>query len=339
MKKRTTIYDIAKALNTTISTVSRALNNSDLISDTTKDAVRKMAEELNYRPNKVASSLSSGKTYIIGVIVPSAQIHFFSSFISALELHFKRAGYSIILYQSNESLQSEQNGIATLLEAQVDGVIISPSLETTDFSHLHKVHEEHKALLVFDRIDDRISAPKVAIDDYRAGYLATSHLIKQGYRRIAYVSTASTIKIFEDRYEGYIHALQEHGLSVDPRLVIREGISIEAGINATRHLLNQPRRPDAIIGGDDFTALGVLNVLNEGQIDSGEIGVVGFANQTFSAYINPSLTTIDQQAEKMGEESARLFLTMLQSADPVGLSTTRVILDPILIVRDSTRKN
>lgn len=339
MKKRTTIYDIAKALNTTISTVSRALNNSDLISDATKDAVRKMAEEMNYRPNKVASSLSSGKTYIIGVIVPSAQIHFFSAFISTLELHFKHAGYSIILYQSNESLQSEQNGIATLLEAQVDGIIISPSLETTDFSHLQKVHEEHKALLVFDRIDDRIHAPKVAIDDEGAGYLATSHLIKSGYQRIAFASTASTIKIFEDRFSGYTRALTEHGFAIDPRLIVREEISIEAGIRAARQLLDLPTRPDAIIGGDDFTALGILNVLHERQVQAGEIGVVGFANQTFSAYINPSLTTIDQQAEKMGEESARLFLTMLQSADPLVLSDTRIILDPILIVRDSTRKS
>nr|WP_284040598.1 LacI family DNA-binding transcriptional regulator [Sphingobacterium sp. lm-10] len=338
VKKRTTIYDIAKALNTTISTVSRALNNSDLISETTKDSVRKMAEELNYRPNKVASSLSSGKTYIIGVIVPSAQIHFFSSFISSLELSFKRAGYSIILYQSNESVLSEQNGIATLLEAQVDGIIISPSLETTDFSHLNKVHEEHKALLVFDRIDDRVNAPKVAIDDERAGYLATAHLIDAGYQRIAYVSTASTIKIFEDRFLGYTRALQEHSLAIDSRLIIREGMSIESGIRATRQLLDLSARPDAIIGGDDFTALGILNVLHDQQIDAKEIGVVGFANQTFSAYINPSLTTIDQQAEKMGEESARLFLAMLQSADPLVLSDTRIVLDPILIVRDSTKK-
>ncbi len=336
MKKRATIYDIAKALGITISTVSRALNNSDLISATTKDSVLRMAKQLDYRPNRLASSLSSGKTYIIGVIVPSAEIHFFSSFVSSLEVEFKRAGYSILLYQSNESFQSEENGVTTLLEAQVDGLIISPSLATTNFKHLERLHQENKPLLVFDRTDNRIAAPQVGIDDEKAGYLAASHLIQAGYKRIAFVSTASEITIFKNRFEGYLRALKQFKIPFDSSLVVRKGMSIDAGISGTNELLKLSKRPDAIIGGDDFTALGILNALSKAGIQPPEIGVVGFANQLFSAYITPSLTTIDQQATKMGAESAKLFLTMLQSASPQEMAEKRVVLEPILITRNTT---
>lgn len=337
--KKTTIYDIAKELNTTISTVSRALNNSDLISESTKRSVRDAAKRLNYRPNKVASSLSSGKTYIIGIIIPSARIHFFSSFVSSLEQEFKKAGYSIILYQTNESLDSEINGVKTLLEAQVDGIIISPSLATNDFSHLLKVQQDRKALLVFDRIDDRIDAPMVSIDDEKAGYLVTKHLIDVGYKRIAYISTASKIKIFEDRYNGYLRALAEHGIAINERFVIKDDVSIESGIKGTKKLLALDEKPDAIIGGDDFTALGIINALHKQGLNPPKIGVVGFANQSFSEYIIPSLTTIDQQASKMGEESVRLFLDMVESNNSVpSLKHKKVVLEPVLIERESTKK-
>ena len=181
MAKKTTIYDIAKELNITVSTVSRALNNISTISESTREAVLDMAKKLNYRPNKVASSLTSGKTYIIGVLLPSAQIQFFASVIHALEKYLKSFGYSILLYQTNESLESEKNGISTLLEAQVDGIIASLSLETEqDISHFEKVKEEGKPLIIFDRTHDDLQSPTVKINDEQAGYLATKHLLDKG---------------------------------------------------------------------------------------------------------------------------------------------------------------
>ncbi|MBE8720446.1 LacI family DNA-binding transcriptional regulator [Sphingobacterium pedocola] len=336
MEKRTTIYDIAKALNITVSTVSRALNNISSISEETRNAVWEMAKKLNYRPNKIATSLSSGKTNIIGIIIPSAKIQFFSSVIHSLEQALKKAGYSILLYQTNESIESEKNGIQTLLEAQVDGIIISLSLETDNIDHIRKVESEGKPLIIFDRVHSELNVPSVAINDIQAGYIATKHLIDSGYKKIAYVSTRHKIKIFDDRFKGYINALQEANMPINENFVILDELSIQGGIKATEKLLKLKEKPDAIIGGDDFTALGIIKGLSIKGIVPPKIGVIGFANQTFSEYITPSLSTIDQQAVKMGQECASLFLRLISKKTSVN-SPEKIILDPILIARDSTR--
>lgn len=335
--KKTTIYDIAKELNITVSTVSRALNNISSISDSTREAVVAMAKKMNYRPNKVASSLTSGKTYIIGVIVPSAQIHFFATVVHALEKYLKRFGYSIILYQSNESLESEQRGVDTLLEAQVDGIIASLSLETNEVSHFEKVKEEGKPLLIFDRTHDLLQSPSVTIDDEYAGYMATKHLIDQGYRKIAYITTTHQIKIFQERYAGYQRAIKEAKLKLRPEFIILGDLSVEGGFIGTNQLLQEKDRPDAIIGGDDFVALGIIKALHKHEITPPTIGVMGFANQSFSEHIIPSLTTIDQQAVQMGNECAKLFLKLLDKSKTTALDE-HVVLTPLLLERESTKK-
>ncbi|TJZ53236.1 LacI family transcriptional regulator [Sphingobacterium olei] len=338
MKKKTTIYDIAKELNITVSTVSRALNNISSISEETRNAVWETAKKLNYRPNKIATSLSSGKTNIIGVVIPSAKIQFFSSVVHSLEQALKKAGYSILLYQSNESIESEKNGIQTLLEAQVDGIIISLSLETDNIDHIRKVESEGKPLIVFDRIHNELNVPSVAINDIMAGYIATKHLIDSGYKKIAYVSTRHKIKIFDDRYKGYIDALQEANMPLNENLIILDELSIQGGIKATEKLLKLIDKPDAIIGGDDFTALGIIKGLSTKGIVPPKVGVIGFANQTFSEYITPSLSTIDQQAVKMGQECASLFLRLINKKSSTNTdSPEKIILDPILVARDSTK--
>ncbi|MFZ4861966.1 LacI family DNA-binding transcriptional regulator [Sphingobacterium sp. Mn56C] len=335
MDKKTTIYDIAKALNTTVSTVSRALNNSPLISEETRKAILKKANELNYRPNKLASSLSSGKTNIIGVIVPSANIQFFSSVIHSLEKGLKQAGYKILLYQSNESLAAEKEGIETLLEAQVDGLILSLSLETKEVDHIKKIQAEGKPLVVFDRIHQDLKVPMVSIDDHKAGYIATQHLIDAGYKKIAYVSTRHKTYIFDARFRGYTDALRDAGITLEKEYIILDELSIQAGIRATERLMKIDNKPDAIIGGDDFTALGIIKALSELGFVPPKIGVIGFANQTFSEYITPSLSTIDQQATQMGRECAALFLRLM--AD--NAINEHIVLEPILRCRASSSGN
>ncbi|RZK65319.1 MAG: LacI family transcriptional regulator, partial [Pedobacter sp.] len=189
MKKKTTIYDIAKALNITVSTVSRALSGFPAISDATKKAVVETAKKLNYSPNKLASALKSGKTYIIGVIVPSVQAHFFASIIHCIEDGLKNSGYRVIIYQSNESVENEINGVRTLLEAQVDGIMASMSLETQDVSHFTEIVKQNKPLILFDRVHEDLVVPTITLDDFRAGYMATQHLIDHGYKKIAFVTT------------------------------------------------------------------------------------------------------------------------------------------------------
>ncbi len=335
MKKKTTIYDIAKALNITVSTVSRALSGFPAISETTREAVFQTAKKLNYSPNRLASALKSGKTYIIGVIVPSVQAHFFASIIHSIEEGLRNSGYRVILYQSNESVENEINGVKTLLEAQVDGIIASMSLETEDVSHFAEIIEQNKPLILFDRVHEDLKVPTVTLDDFKAGYMATQHLIDRGYKNIAFVTTVHQIKIFNDRLKGYWAALKDNNLPIVEENIIFGGLSIKDGRFGAGKLMRNEVRPDAIIAGDDFTALGVIKKLKEVNETPPKIGVIGFANEAFSAYITPNLSTIDQHPNQMGSECSKLFLSMIQQEDPYQ-NIKNIIIDPSLVERQST---
>lgn len=335
MKKKTTIYDIAKDLNVTVSTVSRALSGFPAISDATRKAVFEAAKRLDYSPNKLASALKSGRTYIIGVIVPSVQAHFFASIIHSIEEGLKDSGYRIILYQSNESVASEINGVKTLLEAQVDGIMASLSLETKDVTHFEEVIKQNKPLILFDRVHEKLKVPTVTLDDFKAGYMATQHLIDQGYKNIAYVTTIHQIHIFNDRLKGYKAALADNDLLVNEENIIFGGLSIKDGRFGASKLIRSENKPDAIIAADDFTALGVIQKLKEIEEPLQKIGVIGFANEAFSAYITPSLSTIDQHPNQMGAECAKLFLNTIQNKPNQKINN--IMIDPSLVERQSTK--
>ena len=337
MNKKTTIYDIAKALNITVSTVSRALSGFPAISETTRKAVIETAEKLNYSPNKLASALKSGKTHIIGVIVPSVQAHFFASIIHCIEDGLKDSGYRVIIYQSNESVENEINGVKTLLEAQVDGIMASMSLETKDVSHFKEIVNQNKPLILFDRVDESLAVPTITLDDFKAGYVATQHLIDQGYSKIAFVTTIHQIKIFNDRLKGYKAALTANNLPVLDEHIVFGGLSIKDGRFGAGKLMRGENKPDAVVAGDDFTALGVIKKLKEINQTPPEVGVIGFANEAFSAYITPNLSTIDQHASQMGTECAKMFLKMINQEDPYQ-NTEHVVLDPTVVERQSTAK-
>ncbi|TCC87980.1 LacI family transcriptional regulator [Pedobacter frigiditerrae] len=335
MKKKTTIYDIAKELNITVSTVSRALSGFPAISEATREAVIATAKKLNYSPNRLASALKSGKTYIIGVIVPSVQAHFFASIIHSIEEGLKDSGYRVILYQSNESVENEINGVKTLLEAQVDGIIASMSLETEDVSHFAEIIKQNKPLVIFDRVNINLNVPTVTLNDFKAGYMATQYLIEKGYKNIAFITTIHQIKIFSDRLEGYKKALRDNNLAVLEENIILGGLSIKDGRFGASKLMRLQNKPDAIIAGDDFTALGVIKKLKEIDETPPKIGVIGFANEGFSAYITPNLSTIDQHPNQMGSECAKMFLKMIQQENPYQ-NIQHIVLDPTLVERQST---
>lgn len=337
MKKKTTIYDIAAALNITVSTVSRALSGFPAISDATKKAVIETAKKLNYSPNRLASALKSGKTHIVGVIVPSVQAHFFASIIHRIEDGLKDSGYRIIIYQSNESVENEINGVRTLLEAQVDGIMASMSLETQDVSHFSEIIKQNKPLILFDRVHEDLKVPTITLDDFKAGYLATQHLIDQGYKKIAFITTIHQIKIFNDRLKGYKAALEDNGLPIIEEHIIFGGLSIKDGRFGAGKLMRSRNKPDAIIAGDDFTALGVIKKLKEIDETPPEVGVIGFANEAFSAYITPNLSTIEQHASQMGKECAKMFLRMIEQENPYK-DIEHIVLDPAVVERQSTSK-
>jgi LacI family transcriptional regulator len=337
---KTTIHDIAKELQVTPSTVSRALNNHHSISEATKKAVTKTAQKLNYSHNRIASSLRLGRTKILGVIVPSAEINFFGSVVHGIEKVAKEKGYSILIFQSNEQEDFEKQGVDTFLRSRVDGVLASIAKETTHLSHFFEIKNRRVPLVLFDRANDDLGVPSVVVDDFAGAFKATQHLIEQGCKRIAHIGGQQHIPIFKQRLKGYTAALKKAGLPCDKQLVVYGDVSIEAGRKCMNGLLQLPNPPDGVFAVEDFTALGALQAMKEAGIKVPEdVAIIGFANEAFGAYITPSLSTVDQQTIRMGEEAAHIFFDHTGQKDFYKTAPAKKVLEPVLVYRgSSTRK-
>jgi LacI family transcriptional regulator len=337
---KVTIADIAKELNITPATVSRALNNHPAISEKTKKSVNQTAKRLNYKRNRIASSLRSGKSHVIGVLIPSAEISFFGSIVHGIESMANLNGYTVLIYQSNETREFEVKGIETFVGARVDGILASIAKETRDYSHFIDTCKRGIPLVFFDRVNEELGIPSVVVDDYKGAYAATTHLIRQGYRRIAHIAGQNHIKIFSDRLKGYMAALQAYDIPFDEGLIYQQGkVPIESGKEATRHFLKMRKPPDAIFAVDDFTALGVIKQLKENNISMPrDFGVIGFGNEMFGEHITPGLSTVDQQTVLMGKESFTLLMDVIQSNGVKELKRDKIMLEPNLIYRDSSTR-
>src|SRR5215831_10770922 len=336
---KTTISDIARELNTTPATVSRALSNHPKISEEMKRSVLEVANRLNYRRNRIASSLRSGKSHIIGVIIPSAEINFFGSVVHGIESMANQNGYNIIIYQSNESWEHEVKGVETFLTARVDGIMASIAKDTHDYSHFVEIKKRGVPIVFFDRASDDLEIPSVVIDDYKGAFLATEHLIRQGYQRIAHISGPQHLKVFNDRLKGYLGALQSYKIGVDYNLIYHGNVSIESGKEAVRHFLDLATAPDAFFAVEDFTALGVLKELKDRNYNiPSDFGVIGFANELFGEHISPSLSTMDQQTVQMGKEAFKLLMHLIDHNGVNGYRQRKVILDPVPVYRASSMK-
>jgi LacI family transcriptional regulator len=339
LEKKVTILHIAEQLHITPATVSRALNNHPRISVETKQLVNDLAEQLNYRRNRIASSLRSGKSHAIGVIVPSADINFFGSVVNGVQTIANQYGYNVLIYQSNELVEYERKAIEAFLCASVDGIIASVAKQTTNFSHYKEVKNRHIPLVFFDRANDLLDAPSVVIDDFKGGYLATKHLIEQGYKRVAHVRGPSHIKIFNERFAGYKAALKESHFTYDAELVVPGDLTIESGRQAAKQLLQLSNPSDAIFAVEDFTALGVIKELKENCVQiPNEVGVVGFANELFGEHITPSLSTIDQQTVQMGKEAFKLLLSLINENNVTERLKMKIVLDALPVFRQSSQR-
>lgn len=339
MQPKITISDIAKELNVTPATVSRALSNHPAISLKTKEAVQKTARRLKYKKNTIAASLQSGKTNVIGIIIPSAEIPFFGSVIHGIESIANLNGYSILIYQSNENMELEVKGIETFLSARVDGILASISKNTVDFSHFLEAKARNIPLVFFDRTNDDLQLPSVVIDDFKGAFLATEHLIKQGYKRIAHITGSENIRIWNTRMKGYKKALSAYKIPFDPSLIYVGNITIESGKEAVKFFFEKENPPDAIFAVEDFTAMGAIKELKDRNIKiPQQVGIVGFANELFAEHISPALSSIDQQTVLMGEESIRLLLELIRQKEVKKQTIRKIILEPIPVFRESSMK-
>ena len=339
MTKKTTIYDIAKKLNITAATVSRALNNNPKISEKTKELVFKTASGMNYEQNKLAQALKSGKSFNVGVIVPRIDSNFFSSVIRGIEEELYPEGYHVIICQTHDQQELEIKNINSLLNAQVDGILMSISnakLETNAvFNNLVK---KNVPLIFFDRKKDIKNVSSITIDDFKGGYEATSHLIQQGCKRIAHLSNNRNLEIFKNRYLGYKQALLDNNIPFDESLVVETFSKVIEGREKTRLLLQMDNPPDAIFSSSDFSALGAIEEIKESGLRIPEdICVVGFSNEPFTKFMELSISSIDQSPMEMGKITARMFLDEVASEVKVKLEK-HVVLTPTLIARKSSLK-
>lgn len=337
--KRTTIHDIAKKLNLNASSISRALNNHPNVSEVTKQLILKTAKELNYKPNNLAANLRKGQNQTIGVVVPKINQNFFANVIAGLEEITYQNGYNLIICQSNESHEREVKCVNTLIHQQVSCIVISINAEFKDHTHLKNVIENGIQLIQFDRVVDELETFKVINENQQASEEAVTHLIAQGYKRIALLEGPQNLNIFKERKDGYLSALRKHNIPFLPELIKENAWTKELGAIATKKLLELPNPPDAIFAStSDFSALGVLEVATKmGFKVPHQLGVCGYANEAFSEITSPSITTIDQHSLSMGKTIANLYFQEIRSDQKEAIPKI-VSIKPQLIIRASTLK-
>ena len=337
--KKATVHDIASKLGITASTVSRALNDHPRISTATKKKVLKAAKEFNYQPNHIAAALRMGKSRLIGVIVPTANRNFFSSIVRGIDEVADNLNYKVVLCQSYENYEKEVQTINALLNARVDGIIVSIAKNTEKFDHFKMVIDKGIPLVLFDRVTDKLDVNQVLIDDYMAGFQAVEHLIQQGFRRIAHFTSPRKINIYKERLRGYLDALDEYKIPFDQDLVVESNMQLEDGQQSVKTLIEKGIDFDAIFSSADYAAMGALQVLKEYKIKvPQEVGVVGFGNEPFTSFTDPSLSTVDQMSIAMGHVTSELFFELLK-ADPKKDFPQKIVLNPKLIIRDSSTRN
>lgn len=326
-------------LNISPAAVSKAMHDDSRISIKTKDAVKRVAKELNYQPNHLASALRKGKSNLVGVIVPRTNSNFFSSVLEQMEEVLNKAGYNIIITQSNESFNKECQNIDTLLFTQVDGIIASMANETVDLSYYEKIKSKGIPLILFDRGENDLNVDYVGINDYDSSHVIVEHLISKGCKRIAHIGGYRRTRIFNNRIRGYIDAIRKNNLPLDDNLLVESDLTLDDGRIKMTELLKLKDRPDAVYIASDYAALGALQVLNEQHIKVPEdIKLVGFGNEPFTSFVTPTITSIDQHSSQIGKLAAETFLERIQNPT-VKQTLNKIILDATLVARDSSKED
>jgi LacI family transcriptional regulator len=331
-----TIHDIARELKISASTVSRALNDNPRISLKTKEKVKAIAASLGYQPNTLASNLRNKKSNTIGIVVPLINRYFFSSVISGVEDIASKAGYNVVISQSNDIAAKEIDIVQSMFSNRVDGLIISIAMHTKTFDHLKIFTKKNIPLVFFDRAVPEINTDKIVVDDFMGGFRVTQHLIDQGYHRIGHLAGTQNLMTYLDRKNGYIEALRKNNIPYDESLVIINTLTSDEGISAVQQLMNLPNPPDAIFCGNDTTALSSMIYLRDRGIRIPEdVGIVGFSNEPFSKVVSPSISTIAQPGFQMGQKAAKLLIRQIETKER---TFQTIVLPTELIIRESSSR-
>jgi LacI family transcriptional regulator len=339
LKQKITLKHIAKELDVSISTVSKALKNSEEIGRDTKEKIQAFAKLYNYKPNNIAISLKNKRTKNIGVILPEIVHHFFTTVVRGIEKYANAKGYNVIVCLSDESFDKEVINMEMLANGSIDGFIMSLSAGTEkkgDFNHLREVTEQGIPLVLFDRVADEIACDKVVIDDVYGAYQATKKLIKEGRRRIALLTTEDFFSVSRERNKGYIKALADAKIPVKEDLILRlPFMDIDEGLIS--NFLNKTK-PDAVLSVNEIFGIHAARVIQRAGLKIPEdVSIIGFTDGLLAKYANPSITSVAQHGQEMGETAAKMLIDRVESEDDEASYRTKII-EPTLIERDSTNK-
>jgi len=331
------IKDLARKLNISSSTVSRALQDHPDIKPETKKTVKTLARQLHYEPDTVAQSLRNRKTNTIGVIIPNFLHYFFSAVISGIESIAIDSGYNVMVCQSNDSYLKERSIVKSFLANKIDGLLVAVSHETMDFEHFEILKERGIPLIFFDRDCECILGPKIMVTDKEGAFDAVEHLISVGCKRVAFIRGPDNLSISKRRYQGYLDALEMHNLPIDDDLIVQTDFSCESTQKCTKRLINLKQPPDGIFVISDPDAVVVIQILKDHGIKiPHDIAIVGYGNDNVAQIIEPSLTTVSQNPLEIGQIAANLFLKEVKNDKESSIPQT-FFLKTKLIIRNSTK--
>jgi LacI family transcriptional regulator len=337
-EKEVTIYDLAKALNISVATISRALKDDPVVSKKTKKKILDLAGEMGYRSNHFARNLRNQKTHMIGVIIPRVNSYFMSTVIAGIEKVTNEAGYNLIISQSSESVHKEIESVKTMFHNRVDGLLVSLAYDTEDMTHFDLFTKKQIPFIFFDRVSRDNRWTNILIDNRRAAHEATTHLINQGCKRIVHITAHSNSNVYLDRLAGYKQALEEHGIPFLSGYLIRNNLTQEAGAEAAQTIRQMLTLPDGVFVANDNCAVGCLLALKkEGIQVPGDIAVAGFNNDPVSTVVEPNLTTVNYPGYDMGVLAAKNLILHLNGTSSMD-STNTILLKADLIIRASSQR-
>lgn len=337
--KEVTIYDIALKLDISPSTVSRGLNNHPSVTKGTRKRVLDMAKLMGYRTNLFARNLQKQRTHTLGVIVPKLNSNFQSSVLAGIEKVANTAGYNLLISQSLETETKEVANAAVMFNSRVDGLIVSLAFDTKNFSHFEPFFEKNIPVIFFDRVADGKLSTNVVIDNFKAGFDATSHLLDQDCKRIVHITGNLSRNVYTDRMKGYRQALAERNIPFDEKYVISNNLDEKSAREAAKQLLTMNPMPDGIFITNDNCAAICMQVLKDANCNiPQDIRIVGFNNDLITTLVEPKLTTINYPGHEMGEIVAHAIVNHLEGKAPMTVTST-IIVKSELIVRESSLKN
>ena len=347
MKRKITLKQIARELDVSISTVSKALKNSKEISEDTREKVQAFAKLYNYKPNNIALSLKNRRTKTIGVIIPDIVHHFFSKVIRGIELYANSKGYNVIVGLSNESFDKEVINMDMLANGSIDGFILSISKETLqqqDYHHFNETINQGMPIVMFDRVVNEIDCDKVIVDDFEGAKNAVNSLLKNDCRNIALITTKDYVNVGKYRTQGYLSALQTYDIIPKPEYVLKvedESLSeynLQSLENEIKDMLLQNPEIDGVFAVNEIYAITAMKVARKlGKNIPNDIQVIGFTDGVISRHAFPGLTTVSQHGEKIGEKTAELLIHRIENEEDFKPFQT-VVIPTELIERESTKQ-